>query len=232
MLRPVLLALTVAILGATAAAVATAADPVYPKYPKYKVPPAQPQKPILDGVWAKQLQTQWTQQVNVANQVVDRSAEIAALRRQTQEEKAAMMNTVPGALTAPVSLTVRTPYFDNNTHLEVASHNGVLEVLALLNQVQMRVVAEPIDARPTIYINFLADPTRRYHVECAVAGFDQPQNISASDGRTTYSVNTSSRATLVFVVEPRQPGDSAVKIGIYGEKFWVFRGCDITSAPA
>jgi hypothetical protein len=227
-----MLALTVAILGATATAVATAADPMFPKYPKHKIPPMQPAKPTLDPVWARQLQTQWTQQVNLANPIVDRSAEIAALRRQTQEEKAAMMNTVPGALTAPVSLSVRAPYIDSNTHMEVASRNGVLEVLPLLDQVQMRVVAEPIDARPTIYINFRADPTRRYHVECSVAGFDQPQNISASDGNTTYSVNTSSRATLVYIVEPRQPGNSSVKIAIYGEKFWVFRGCDITSASA
>lgn len=233
-----MLALTVAILGATATAVATAADPMFPKYPKHKIPPMQPDKPdkpimpTLDPVWTKQLQTQWTPQVNLANPIVDRSAEIAALRRQTLEEKAAMMNAVPGALTVPVSLTVRAPYIDNNTHMEVASRNGVLEVLPFLDQVQMRVVAEPIDARPTIYINFRADPTRRYHVECSVAGFDQPQNISASDGSTTYSVNTSSRATLVYIVEPRQPGNSQVKIGIYGEKFWVFRGCDITSAPA
>lgn len=226
-----MLALTIAFLGAT---MATAADPVYPKpYPKNKIPPMLPQKPTLDPVWAKQLQGQWAQPTNVAIPRIDRTAELAAIRRQTQEERAAMMNTVPGALSVPISLTVRAPYYDDYTQMEITSGNGVLEVLPFLNQVQMRVVvSEPIEARPRILINFRADPTRRYHVECAVASGSEAQTISASDGRNTYSVNTSSRATLVVIVEPRQANDSSVQIGIVGEKIWVFRGCDITSAPA
>jgi hypothetical protein len=229
MFRSALLALTVVILGATAAA---AAEPVYPKHFPKKLTPqmVKPVAPKIDPVWMQK-----QAQMNAPVQAVlpkDYSAEFAAIRRQTLEEKAAMMNTVPGALTAPVRLSVRSPYVDDHTWMLVASRSGVLEVVPTMDQVQMRALSEPAYTRPTITLFFRADPTRRYHVECSVASWvTDPQSITASDGRVTYSVNTTSRATLVFVLEPRAANDSSVQIEIVGEKVWAFRGCDITSAP-
>jgi hypothetical protein len=214
MLRPAILVVTVAALGATAAA----AEPNIHKVPK---------KQLLDPVWVQQ---QKAGAPEVAAPPKRDYADFAAIRRQTQAEKAAMMKTTPEALVGPVHLGVRAPYVNDDTYLTFVANAAPLEVLPLFDQAQMRRRPEQPGANPYVQLSFRADPARRYHVECEVAGssVDGVQTISASDGTTVYSVSTDRRATLVFV---HDPASTLANITITGERAWIFRGCDITSAP-
>jgi len=227
MMRLLLLALAVAIVGTTA----VAAEPMFNK-PKVKKPMPQPTAPVgpgVDPVWAQQVQ-KGTAPVKFEMPSLDFS-KLAAVRRQTLLEKAAMMMTTPEALTAPVRLSARSPYINDDAHLMFLANGGAMEVLPRLDAVQMRRLPQIVGSDPHVLVAFRVDAGRRYHFECEVYGANAegPQTISITDNNNTSSVNTNQNATLVFVLDPQR--SDVVYLKMFGERAWSMRGCDITSAP-
>lgn len=230
MLRALSVALTVSVL---CLGVAAAKPGPFEKPVPSPVPSKKQASPFLDPVWAKQLvQSPLKVPSEPQPMPVEAQPDFAKIRRMTPVQRAIMLQApAPEQVQGPLRFSARQNYQDNRHFLALYSRGGRLNVLTGTDRVYLgesdATRINPL-IRPLVEVHFVAEPGRRYLLECAVdiAG-DTGGTITATGPGATYAVSTDDKATLLF----RHDGGAMVEdvmVWLVGDRPWYFESCELS----
>lgn len=212
---------------------AAAASPPEKSYPIEKPAPLLKSKSPLDPVWARQLAeaTKHPAKVTVPD-IKLAEPNFKTIKRLDASAKGLLLQTAPERVTGPIKYSARTPFIDDNHYLELVSVNGNVTLRPQFNWAAFsgdEVTMSNDASRPRAFLYFLAEPGRRYLLEClvAVAG-TKPGTISASRyPGPTYSVNTVEQASLLFLYTGGANVEQ-VRVNLEGDRWWFLNGCELS----
>jgi hypothetical protein len=212
-----------------------AAKPPEQSYPIEKPAPLLKSKSPLDPVWAKQLSTATKHPAKVTVPDIKFSEpppNFKAVKRLDPIAKGLVLQTAPERVTGPIKYSVQKPYVDAKHYLEMHSNGGTMAVRTSSNYAHFTgsdAVMADVFTRPRAWIQFEAQPGRRYLLECLVdVSGTTAGNISARvGGGPIYSVNTIDRASLLFVHTAGAEVEQ-VRVDITGDRGWYLDGCELS----
>lgn len=208
-------------------AVAAAAAPLdkpAPVLPKKAAPV------VIDPVWTKQL-AGVKQVPGSPVKTIESLPSFAGLKRLTVADKANVLKTLPEQLSGPLLYTARQTYHDDEHYLEAMPNAGTVSIRPLRNYLWMNgdpAAFASLYQRPEVVVHFRAQVGRRYLLECAVDVASGVGTVTAADvmGGASYAVNTTDRATLLYLHEATTDGSVAIRVT--GDRPWYLDGCELS----
>lgn len=194
--------------------------------------PVKPATPVIDPVWAKQVAGVKQVAPLPPPKTIESLPNFAGLKRLTAADKAVVLKTLSEQVSGPLIYSARQTYQDDEHYLEAVPNAGYIALRPLRNYLWMN--GEPtafasIWQRPEVVVHFRVQAGRRYLLECAVdvAGSGVGA-VTAADvmGGASYTVNTSDRATLLYLHEA--PADGQVGVRLTGDRPWYLDGCELS----
>lgn len=185
----------------------------------------------LDPVWAKQLVPSVAKALSTSP--IEASPSFATVRKMKLADKAAALGTEPEAVQGPLHLSARAPFIDAKHHLELRSHGGMLNVRAAAGYAYF-VPPNDLQDQPRATVHFLAEPNRRYLLECIVdTSGSVYQEVGASDGARYYSTRVNHEGSSLMYRLEATASQREIVVEIAGTTAvpWYLEGCELSWGP-